>query len=290
MTASLAIVRAFHFASLMAIFGGSAYLLLLHGKLQTVPRSAPSLQKGFAFAAGLALLTGVLWLCLAAGQMSGDWRAVFDMPTVERVVRDTRFGAISASRLVGLALLLILSIGMRARRTAALVLLSGILLASLGLTSHAAASADGFAAYTRAANDAVHLLTAGFWIGGLLVLAMLVPEHLETPADLLAPLRLFSVWGTYAVAALVLTGLVNAIVILGLSSPRLSIYRGLLAVKVVLAFGMITLAIINRLRIAPVLARDDSAPQRLTQTVTGELALGIVVIAAAGLLGLLPPE
>jgi len=208
--AVLAIVRAIHFASLMAIFGGAAYLLLLRCKLQIVPRATHGLQVAFIFFATLALLTAILWLCLASGQMSGNWPDSFDVSTVDRVAHSTRFGAVFAIRIVGLALLLMISIWLRAYRTEVLLVLGALLLASLGLTSHAAASADLPAGYMRAANDAAHLLAAGFWTGGLLVLALLIREHLNTPAGLVAPLGLFSVWGTYVVAALVLTGVVNA--------------------------------------------------------------------------------
>jgi len=288
-TVALAIARAVQFASLMVIFGGGAYLLLLRRKLHLSPRAAAP-RTMFVIAAVAAFLSAICWLCLASGQISGDWRAAFDLPIVERVVHGTHFGSVFAVRIVGLVLLLAASIGMRACRTETLVVLSAFLLGSLGLTSHAAASADIPAGYIRAANDAVHLLAAGFWIGGLVVLAALIPEHLDAPAELVAPLRLFSLWGTYMVAALVLTGLLNAISILGLSPPRLSAYRNVLGMKVVLAFAMIGLAIVNRLRIAPVLTHEEAAPHRLGQSVTAELVLGIMVIGAAGLLGLLPPE
>jgi putative copper resistance protein D len=136
----------------------------------------------------------------------------------------------------------------------------------------------------------VHLLTAGFWTGGLVTLALLIHEHVHAPAKLIAPLRLFSVWGTYAVAALVLTGVVNAVSILGLSVPHLSLYRSILATKIALAAAMIGLAIFNRWRVAPVLTRDAAAPSRLKLTVAAELALAVAVVSIVGYLGVLPPE
>ncbi|MFL5237884.1 MAG: copper homeostasis membrane protein CopD [Rhizomicrobium sp.] len=285
----LAIIRMIHFASLMVIFGGSAYLVLLRHRLQIVPRAANGLHVAFVFSATLALLTAILWLCLASGQMSGDWGAAFDASTVERAVRGTRFGTVFAIRIAGLALLLFMSARRRLHRTEVQVVLGALLLASLGLTSHAAASADFPAGYMRAANDAAHLLTAGFWTGGLVTLALLTREHLNAPAKVIAPLRLFSLWGTYAVAVLVLTGVLNAMAILELWPPRLNLYRGVLVVKIALAAAMIALAIVNRWRIAPALTRDDAAPHRLALTVAVEIALGAMVIVAAGFLGLLPP-
>jgi putative copper resistance protein D len=288
--AVLAIVRTIHFASLMVIFGGSAYLVLLRNRLQIVPHATNGLQVAFIFSAIFALVTAILWLCLASGQMSGNWPDSFNVSTVDRVVRGTRFGTVFAIRILGLALLLMISIWLRAYRTEVLLVLGALLLASLGLTSHAAASSEFLAGYMRAANDTAHLLAAGFWTGGLLLLALLIREHLNTPAGLVAPLRLFSVWGTYVVAALLLTGVVNALMILGLPTPRLSVYRGVLAMKIALAAGMIALAIFNRWRLAPALAQDAAAPHRLALTVATEIALAVMVIGAAGVLGLLPPE
>ena len=58
-----------------------------------------------------------------------------------------------------------------------------------------------------APSDAVHLLTAGFWIGGLAVLVVLFRR--KEPNILLA-LSLFSDWAMIAVLLLVMTGLINA--------------------------------------------------------------------------------
>jgi len=234
--------------------------------------------------------TGVVWLCLVSGQMSGDLRGAFQLSTVAHVVNGSYFGTVFAVRLAGLVLLLLLIAFLRAYRTEVLVVIGALLLTSLGLTSHAAASAEFPASAVRGANDAVHLLTAGFWTGGLVTLAVLIHEHLQAPTKLIAPLRLFSLWGTYAVAALVLTGVLNALAILGLPALRFSLYRGVLAVKVALAGAMIALALLNRWRIGPALSHDSDAPRQLGLTVTAELTLAALVLGAAGTLGLLPPE
>ncbi len=210
MIALLAAARAIHFASLMTIFGGSAFAVLLRRAGLGGPpvRSAHLL---FLTAASLAVLSGIVWFCLIAGQMSGSWQGSVDPSVLRLAATDTRFGQIFLGRFVALAVLwMICVIRMRPDRPEVWNL-AGVLLASLAPISHAAAT-GGDVPIIRATNDAVHLVTGGFWLGGLIVLMMLVPAHRSQPGGLLGPLRLFSIWGIFVVALLVLTGVINACV------------------------------------------------------------------------------
>jgi putative copper resistance protein D len=290
MIAFLAAARAIHFGSLMTIFGGSAYgALLRRAGLGGPPRK--SVRVLFVIAASLAFVSGIVWLCLIAGQMSGDWRGSLDPSILRLAATGTRFGRIFLARLAGLAALWVLCVlGIRSE-AAAVPVVSGLLLASLAPVSHAAAMGSDVA-IVGAANDAVHLLTAGFWVGGLLILAMLIPRHWAEPAALLGPLRIFSIWGSFVVALLVLTGLINAASILPIAalSPR-NPYFDLLVAKVGLASVMIGLAALNRWRFAPALRGcGEKARQHLAVSVGGEIVLGFTVIAIAGLLGLTAPH
>ena len=164
-----------------------------------------------------------------------------------------------------------------------------MLLAALGLTSHAAAS--GSHTLLHALNDASHLLSAGFWLGALLVLLLLTWRHRRAPAELFAPFRLFSLWGVYAVALLVVTGLINAALILPIHSisPK-SAYADVLATKITFALAMIALAAINRSQLLPALRHhENGVVGRLKHNVVGEIVLGMAVIAVVGYLGLMPP-
>lgn len=290
MTAFLAAARAIHFASLMAIFGGGTYAALLRRAALPSP-PARAIRLVFVSAATLALLSAIVWFCLIAGQMSGSWRNSLDPATLELAASDTRFGQIFLGRFAGLAALWwMCAVGARPRGIS-IPLLAGLLLASLGPISHAAATGGGVA-IAGAANDAAHLLSAGFWLGGLLVLIMFVRVKWADPASLLGALRLFSVWGTPVVAALVITGLINAISILPVSgmSPR-NAYFDLLLVKVGLASAMIGLAAMNRWHFAPALrAARDNATRHLAISVGVEIVLGFTVVAVAACLGLASPH
>lgn len=289
MIALLAAARAIHFASLMSIFGGSAYSTLLRRAGHPGSSVKPA-RILFVIAATLALVSGVVWFCLIAGQMSGSWANSADLPTLELAASGTRFGQIFLARFVGLAALWLMCVSMKANPLA-VAILAGLVLASLGPVSHAAAI-NGDIAFAGAANDAAHLLTAGFWLGGLMILALLVPQHLARPTELVGPLRLFSTWGTLVVALLVATGLTNAALILPTSALSLhNAYFDLLVVKAGLALAMIALAAMNRWRFAPAIRNErPRAVRYLTVSVGVEIGLGVAVVGIAGLLGLTTPH
>ena len=290
MMALLAAARAIHFASLMTIFGGSTFAALLRrGGFGGEPLKGT--RALFATAATLAIVCGIIWFCLIAGQMSGSWQGSLNPATLELAATGTRFGHIFLGRLFGLAALWFLCVfGVRSHSLGASIL-AGLLLASLGPISHAAATGSDIASL-GALNDAAHLLTAGFWLGGLAVLAMFLQRHWSDPASLLGALRLFSIWGTPAVALLVFTGLINAVSILPFSEMSLrNSYFDLLLVKVGLASAMIGLAALNRWHFAPALrTRGKRATRHLATSVGSEIVLGFAVLAIAGLLGLMPPH
>lgn len=274
----------------MTIFGGSAFAVLLRRAGLGGPpvRSAHLL---FLTAASLAVLSGIVWFCLIAGQMSGSWQGSVDPSVLRLAATDTRFGQIFLGRFVALAVLwMICVIRMRPDRPEVWNL-AGVLLASLAPISHAAAT-GGDVPIIRATNDAVHLVTGGFWLGGLIVLMMLVPAHRSQPGGLLGPLRLFSIWGIFVVALLVLTGVINAASILPMAAVSLrSSYFDLLLVKVELAAVMVGLAALNRWHFGPALRNGgESATRNLARSIGGEIGLGMFVVGIVGCLGLMAPH
>jgi copper resistance protein D len=289
-TALLAATRAIHFASLMALFGGSAYGSLLRRAGLSEPPLKPE-RALFTIAASLALVSGIIWFCLIAGQMSGDWRGSMDPGTLQLAASATRFGQIFLGRFVGLVALWFFCIVRTKPHGLGFSVLAGFLLALLAPISHAAA-AGGDIAIMGAASDAAHLLTAGFWVGGLMILATLVPRSGGNPRTLLGPLRLFSIWGSFVVALLVLTGLINAISVLPASAMSFrNAYFDLLSVKVGLALAMVALAALNRWQLAPALRNGGSrAVGHLAASISAEVALGLTIVGIAGYLGVTAPH
>jgi copper resistance protein D len=290
MTELFAAVRAIHFASLMAIFGAGTYLVLLRHRLR-IEMPARAARILFASAATLALVSAIAWLSLVAGQMSGDWRETLDPAAIRVVATGTAFGKIAVWRIAGLGALWLLCFFPSPSRNRIAAVIAALLLGALGLTSHAAASSGDFG-LMRAANDAIHLLAAGFWLGGLIVLAALMARHHREPASLRGPFHLFSAWGTYAVALLVLSGISNAASILPVQSVSShNAYADILAIKITLALVMIALAVINRMQLVPALGGGENKVTRfLARSVGAELVLGTVIVCIAGYLGLMPPR
>ena len=288
MTALFAAIRAIHFLSLMAAFGVAAFMVLL-GRRQMPGPPESWTRVFFPAAAAIAFVTAILWLVLAAARMTGD-PAQWNWAAIKLVASATEFGRIAVWRILGLGLLLAVCLTPARRRMGAVAGLSALLLASLGLTSHAAAEA-GAMPLLRAANDAMHLLTAGFWVGGLAVLAILIRRHHARPEYLAAPFHLFSRWGTPAVAVLVLSGIANAATILPVRALSTdNEYADILAAKIALALLMIVLAVVNRLELVPALgnANPDTAG-KLSRSVLAEIILGITVIGIVGYLGQMAP-
>jgi putative copper resistance protein D len=280
-----ALIRAVHFSALMIVFGGSAYLALIR-KLQDARPRDSRLRIMFGVAAATALLTSAFMLCLTAGQMSGDWRASYDPHLILSVLTATWYGHIFLIRLPVLAGLFVLSALAQRPRERSNTVFAGAALAMIGLTSHAAASGTGSS--LLAANDALHLLCAGFWIGGLSVLALIL---FERKPGLLDALAVFSLWGTYAVFLLAIAGAINALAIL--QGPFVTwshAYLTVLAIKIMLAAIMMALALANRFRLTPAIrAGEPDAAIVLRWSIQAELSLGTIIVFLASLLGLLPP-
>lgn len=290
MIALLAATRAIHFVSLMVIFGGSAFAALLRqAKLNGPPVKMTSIL--FVCAATIAILSAIVWFCLIAGQMSGNWQGSIDPSTLKLTAFGTRFGRIFVGRGIGLGVLWITCVVRNRADRLTMPILAGLLLASLAPISHAAASGRESPVFGTV-NDAVHLLTAGFWLGGLMVLALLKSWLGKCNDGRIGALRLFSFWGSLVVAVLIATGLTNAISILPASDRSLhNPYVDLLLWKIALASVMVFLAAMNRWRFVPSLQRNESrAAGYLALSIRSEIILGMTVVAITGYLGLIAPH
>ena len=168
-------------------------------------------------------------------------------------------------------------------------------LASLAWIGHGAMG-EGLMGDVRLATQAAHLLGAAMWLGALPTLAAMIVQALRadawTAAD--AVLERFSVIGIAAVAVILLTGVANAVFILQSPGDLVTTFYGrLLLLKLVFVAGLIGLAVHNRFRLMPKLeaaAGDQKAwLSRLQRNVVIEQALGLGVLAAVSVLGMLSP-
>lgn len=288
MTGLFAVTRALYFFSVMTLFGASAHGLLVHFKLQRatgLPRSF------FALCAAVAFLTTLLTIGLVADQMTGTADAIFDPALWVAVARDTLYGELALLR-AALFLVFLLCVWLRPEwMLRAGVILGGAALILLGPTSHASRAVAEQFTWLFVANDSLHLLAGGFWLGGLVAL---VPVTVAKPRDipeLVARLRLFSRYAAVAVGVLVLAGTLNGFAILGTNGmPWSQTYIDWLAIKLVLAAVMIALALTNRFGLMPALARGDKeARETLPWTLFAELSCAALILLAVGILGLTAP-
>jgi len=264
----LVLARGAWFAAVMILFGASLFTVPLRARLQI----AFALPWRIAVVA-VALASGLAWLALAAGEMAG---AVPTIAIIRETLTTTLFGQTMAIRLLLLAALLVL------RGPHITALLAGIALALPALTSHAAATSPAGFSAIGITVDAVHLLSAAFWIGGLAALAVLFARR---EPQIIAALGVFSDWAMVAVLLLIMTGLINATqILLGEKGADAPAYLWTLGAKLALVAVMLALATFNRFRLMP--ARQTG---QIARNVALELGIGLVVVLLAAWLGQISP-
>jgi putative copper resistance protein D len=291
MEAALAVCRFAHFAAAMTLFGATAFVVAL------APRDlalalAPATRAIAAAAIPVAALSAVAWLAFESASMTGDWNALVEPRAIGAVLTDTEFGAVWQWRL-GLTVVLVVALALgRSGPTLALLIGAALLLASLGLVGHAAMQAGVLGALHRA-NDAMHLLAAAAWLGGLPMFALCLRAYREPSLSAAAVTAMwwFSLWGQFDVALILLTGIVNVALTSGLGAlaPTTS-YRMLLAAKAAVVATMVALAVFNRYVLAPRLTPDGPAQRALRRNCLAEVVLGAAAVAFVSLFGLLDPQ
>jgi len=143
------------------------------------------------------------------------------------------------------------------------------------------------------ANDILHVLAGGGWLGALLplipILKLLGRPEYRTGAQV--ALRRFSNAGHAAVALVILSGIVSTLLILKrLPTDWSSPYQKLLAIKIALVAIMTVLAIINRYVFVPWIGRKPArALLALRLGSISEIVIGIIVIALVAVFGMMEP-
>ena len=155
-------------------------------------------------------------------------------------------------------------------------------------SGHAAAAPDPL---LQQAYQWLHLVAAGLWIGGLVLLLVLLRERLGTGRPPLQEARRFSDLAVWSVGVVAVTGLLRAISELGGMSNLLDGLRAsyglILIAKAAAGLVLIGLGATNRLRNVAILAHDEGPLRRFIGAET-TLALGVLVLTGV-LSGLNPP-
>ena len=280
METALILVRALHFAVALLIWGAAILWVVAFspGTLRATQAWAVASARALAAA---NLLTALVWL-FATAAIAGDGAAKALTPAVlGPLLSQTHFGHVWMVHLVLAAVLLLTT---RQDRPGLLALLAGANLAGLGLIGHAILP-GGQMGYLHQALSVLHLLAAGFWLGGLVIVlpclnALTRPDHAAEAGQIL---RQFSRFGHLAVAVVFATGAVKTLLIAtarGDFNPAPD-YVALLTLKVLAACAMVGLALLNRYRAVPRLATADqaSAIRDLRRGTVAELVLAAAVLA-----------
>jgi putative copper resistance protein D len=217
--------------------------------------------------------------------IGNGWSDALNPDVMGDVLATTTVGQMWIGAAIG-AVLLIASLALP-QRIGLTAIAAAIALASAALTGHAAIE-EGALGIAHRANDALHLLAAGAWIGGLVPLAMMLgAPHTE---GAIGVLHRFSTAGHWIVALVVATGVANTWLILG-GPPTdwSSSYQLLLSLKLLVVAAMIALALANRYALMPRIAATQGTLNAIRRGALIELGLGTVVIALVSVFGIFDP-
>jgi putative copper resistance protein D len=309
----LIVVRAVHFAATAIMAGTLVFRITMVASVSQLEGDACSEQTARRLlqaqtlsvswiALVVTLLSGGIWLLLQAVSMSGlPFGEAVNSGVLITVLEETQFGLVSEIRAVLAIVLLVSLLGDRFRSSNWVSVVAALaLIATIAWTGHAG-STPGELGNLHLCADALHLIAAGAWIGGLVPLALLlatVQRHHAVAWTSLAQVatQRFSVLGIASVATLLVSGIINASILVGSLHALLSSqYSRLLLLKLIVFAAMLAFAAINRFLLTPrLLISSDyalrlKALRQLTRNSTIEIALGLLIFAIVGLLGTMHP-
>ncbi|MEQ1864651.1 MAG: CopD family protein, partial [Micropepsaceae bacterium] len=173
---------------------------------------------------------------------------------------------------------------------------NGMYLAAIALTGHTQMQ-EGSARLIAVLSDALHVLAAGTWLGGIAALLMLLAAaraggSTEEQTAVTA-LKRFSPVGYAVVATLLATGIANSLFMLSSFAELIEApYGRVLLVKLALFAAMLGLAANNRFILTPRLDADETRRPTLrifARQITVEQLVGLGVLAVVALLGTTEP-
>jgi putative copper resistance protein D len=303
----LVAIRALHSAATAITAGALIFrAVVAEPALRSIPEAKTVLRSQILLVAwiGLAIAaaSGVVWFQLQAASMSGlPFGEAMTSNVLSTVLNETQFGLVSEIRLV-LAVILAACLACDRFAPARWLALGSALgfIATVAWTGHAG-STLGKLGNLHLTADALHLIAAAGWIGGLVSLALRLAAARRNQGFAWTSLagdvaQRFSTLGIVSVGTLLVTGIVNAWILVGsIHALTVTGYGQLLLLKLVAFAIMLVFAAINRLWLTPQLASSpENQPQlealrQLARNSIIEIALGLTIFAIVGALGTLHP-
>ena len=267
----------------MPLFGAAFFVAVLAPE----PLAAKLAARQRLAAAPLALAalaSAAAWFGFVARDMAGG---ELDLGALEGVAFATAFGWAWIAH----GCLLVALLAASQASAGLIALLSGLAVASLALTGHAAMQGGALGAAHRL-NHALHLLATAGWLGGLPPFLLCLVLY-ATPArrDALAAMMRYSRVGHIAVPFVLLTGTLDAAMTTGSPPWRaLTPYRLGVLVKIAIFLSMTALALVNRYVWAPKVGRDPLAARRLAAGAVGEFVLVLAALTDVSLFAIADPS
>ena len=301
----LIVVRGIHFAATAVVAGTLVFRAVvakpaLPAEQAVAKKWQAQSQRVVWIALAITLLSGAIWLLLQAVSMSGlPLDEAMTSQVLSTVLNQTQFGMVTEIRSV-LAIFLAACLAFDRFPLADWLALAAALglIAAIAWTGHSA-STPGDLGNLHLAADALHLVAAASWVGGLVPLVLLLAAVRRNDAAASASLaseaaKRFSTLGIVAVATLVASGLVNSWILVGSLHALLAAeYGQILMLKLAVFAVMLAFAAVNRFSLVPRLAvvsgKQREAVRQLTRNGVVEILLGFAVFAIVGMLGTLHP-
>jgi copper transport protein len=243
---------------------------------------------------GVGLITGSTLLAIWLQVPYSIGTSLFDVRVGDlRDVLGSTFGAVMLVRLGVIAAAAFLLRGLlrgdgnESKTDLALLGVLGVAaLATWPLTGHPTASP---VAGVSVVVDAIHLAAASVWLGGLVMLGVFLLRK-ANERELGAILPIWSRWAATAVSALILAGVVQALIeVSSISGLVNSTYGRLILVKVGLVGVVLAVAFFSRRVVKQRTA--EGKPLRLRRLVFAELAVTAVIIGVtSALVQIAPPR
>ena len=220
----------------------------------------------------VSAIAGCARILLLAGSMSGDLAGMFDT-SLARMILNGGEGRATGLRLAGLALC---ALGSSTKLRAQIYALIGAIIASTSFAwvGHVHALLSSLPKLVLAA----HLLGASFWLGALLPLLIVARDGADSQIAAVSArfgrLALAVVGLLLAAGAGVLWTLIN-----DASAFWSSAYGGMMAIKLLAAALMLSVAAANKLYLTPrLLKRDPMATKLLRRSIYAEILCGSVIL------------
>jgi putative copper resistance protein D len=308
MTGTLLAARLFHFLAVLILLGGALFRLYTDrcfdgagGVRNTFDRW---LWQVLLIAAIVSLVSSVAWLLAESAILGDGWTNGLSGTTFSAVLFQTEFGRLWIGRLAIAALAILALMFCRRRPSVAMLWVASfslLLVASVAGTGHAM-TGDGIGRALDASAQAVHLIAASVWLGGLVPLGYLLLSASRKPggmwlATTKSALPRYSQAGLIAVAMLTLSGIFTSwFLVGGFVALFETVYGRLLLAKIFVFLLMVGLAIVNRSILMPrILAAtphetSGNAPAaELSRNVFAEQILAIIILSIVSVLGTVAP-